>query len=173
MTMVLDDMGHLPCEEPDTRFRAHGMIVRDGAKMSKLHGTFINARTYLDHLDADYLRYYFATLLGPTLADIDLDLKSFEERVNSHLVGKWVNIASRCAGFIEKYFDGKLCDSLDEEEGRAEGDRYEFMIQELRRCIKLYSDRDYDGATRLIVQAADFANDLIATFKPWNLAKDE
>ncbi|MEO7324805.1 MAG: methionine--tRNA ligase [Dokdonella sp.] len=151
----------------------HGFLTVDGAKMSKSRGTFVNARTYLDHLDPDYLRYYFATLLGPTLADIDLDLKSFEERVNSHLVGKWVNIASRCAGFIEKYFDGKLCDSLDEEEGRAESDRYDFTIQELRRCVELYSERDYAGATRIIVQAADVANDLVARAKPWNLAKDE
>ncbi|MEO6689413.1 MAG: methionine--tRNA ligase, partial [Dokdonella sp.] len=151
----------------------HGFLTVDGAKMSKSRGTFVNARTYLDHLDPDYLRYYFATLLGPTLADIDLDMKSFEERVNSHLVGKWVNIASRCAGFIEKYFEGKLCDSLDEEEGHAEGDRYDSTIQELRRCVELYSDRDYAGVTRLIVQAADVANDLIARAKPWNLAKDE
>ncbi len=91
-----------------TAVYVHGFLTVDGAKMSKSRGTFVNARTYLDHLDPDYLRYYLATLLGPTLADLDLDLKSFEERVNSHLVGKWVNIASRCARLLENHFDGKL-----------------------------------------------------------------
>src|SRR5690606_34348614 len=94
----------------------HGFLTVDGAKMSKSRGTFVNARTYLDHLDPDWLRYYLATLLGPTLADLDLDLKGFEERVNSHLVGKWVNIASRCAGFVHKFFGGRLADALPEPE---------------------------------------------------------
>ncbi|MEO7431619.1 MAG: methionine--tRNA ligase [Dokdonella sp.] len=157
-----------------TAVNVHGFLTVDGAKMSKSRGTFVNARTYLDHLDPDYLRYYLATLLGPTLADLDLDLKAFEERVNSHLVGKWVNIASRCAGFIEKFFDGKLCDSLDEEEGTVASDRYDRTVAELLRpCVKLYEQRDYAAVTRLLVQSADVANDFIATQKPWSLAKDE
>ena len=104
-----------------TAVHAHGFITVDGAKMSKSRGTFIKARTYLDHLDPEYLRYYLATLLGPTLADIDLDLKAFEERVNSHVVGKWVNIASRTAGFVHKFFGGRLADALPD----AERVRYE------------------------------------------------
>ncbi len=82
----------------------HGFLTVNGAKMSKSRGTFIEARTYLNHLDPDYLRYFLATQLGPTLADVDLDMKAFEERVNSHLVGKWVNIASRCRGLRQQAF---------------------------------------------------------------------
>ncbi len=89
----------------------------NGAKMSKSRGTFIKARTYLDAgLHPEFLRYYFATMLSATPVDVDLDLKAFEERVNSHLVGKWVNIASRTAGFVHKFFDGKLADGFEAEE---------------------------------------------------------
>src|SRR3954470_14925746 len=122
-----------------TAVNVHGFMTVDGAKMSKSRGTFINARTYLDHLDPDYLRYYLATLLGPTLADIDLDLKAFEERVNSHLVGKWVNIASRTAGFVHKFFGGKLADALPP----AERGRYERAAAKLKTCVALYEQRDY------------------------------
>ncbi|MEO5625693.1 MAG: methionine--tRNA ligase [Dokdonella sp.] len=147
----------------------HGFLTVDGAKMSKSRGTFINARTYLDHLDADYLRYYFATLLGPTLADIDLDLKSFEERVNSHLVGKWVNIASRCAGFVHKFFDGQLATELP----AAERAKYNAAAQKLATCSALYEARDYAAAMRLIMEVADEANAYVAEKAPWLLAKDE
>ncbi len=152
----------------------HGFLTVDGAKMSKSRGTFVNARTYLEHLDPDYLRYYLATLLGPSLADIDLDLKAFEERVNSHLVGKWVNIASRCAGFLHKFFDGKLAGHMDAPGEHAEIDRYHWTVQNLLRpCMELYELRDYAAATRLLVQAADVANDFVARSQPWHLAKDE
>jgi methionyl-tRNA synthetase len=153
----------------------NGYLTVNGEKMSKSRGTFVMARTYLDAgLDPDYLRYYFATMLTAAPIDLDLDLKAFEDRVNSHLVGKWVNIASRCAGFIEKLFDGKLCDSLDEEEGSVASDRYDSTVtQLLRPCIKLFEQGDYAAATRLLVQSADVANDFIATQKPWQLAKDE
>jgi methionyl-tRNA synthetase len=140
----------------------------DGAKMSKSRGTFINARTYLDHLDADYLRYYLASMLGPTLADIDLDLKSFEERVNSHLVGKWVNIASRCAGFVHRLFDGKLADTLPD----AERARYDAAAAKLEGCAALYESRDYAAAMRAIIEIADEANAYVAEHAPWVLAKD-
>jgi methionyl-tRNA synthetase len=152
-----------------TAVNVHGFMTVDGAKMSKSRGTFINARTYLDHLDPDYLRYYLATLLGPTLADLDLDLKAFEERVNSHVVGKWVNIASRTAGFVHKFFDGKLADALPD----AEHARYTAAAGKLRACIALFEARDYAAATRLIVEVADEANAYVAEKAPWQLAKDE
>jgi len=152
-----------------TAVNVHGFMTVDGAKMSKSRGTFINARTYLDHLDPDYLRYYLATLLGPTLADLDLDLKAFEERVNSHVVGKWVNIASRTAGFVQKFFGGKLADALPD----AERARYENAAAKLRACAALYEARDYAAVTRLIVEVADEANGYVAEKAPWVLAKDE
>ena len=152
-----------------TAVNVHGFMTVDGAKMSKSRGTFINARTYLDHLDPDYLRYYLATLLGPTLADIDLDLKAFEERVNSHLVGKWVNIASRTAGFVHKFFGGKLATSLPE----AERARYADAAEKLRACAALYEARDYAAVVRLVIEVADEANGYVAEKAPWVLAKDE
>jgi methionyl-tRNA synthetase len=152
-----------------TAVNVHGFMTVDGAKMSKSRGTFINARTYLDHLDPDYLRYYLATLLGPTLADLDLDLKAFEERVNSHLVGKWVNIASRTAGFVHKFFGGKLADALPD----AERARYSAAVEKLRACVALFESRDYAAATRLIVEVADEANGYVAEKAPWQLAKDD
>jgi methionyl-tRNA synthetase len=154
-----------------TAVNVHGFLTVDGAKMSKSRGTFVNARTYLDHLDADYLRYYLASMLGPTLADIDLDLKAFEERVNSHLVGKWVNIASRCAGFIEKYFGGKLADALDDEYA----DHYRVARDRLRQLDsqqRLYETRNYAQAIRNLVHEADYINSLIAEWRPWALAKN-
>jgi methionyl-tRNA synthetase len=152
-----------------TAVNVHGFLTVDGAKMSKSRGTFVNARTYLDHLDADYLRYYLASMLGPTLADIDLDLKAFEERVNSHLVGKWVNIASRCAGFVHKLFDGRLAVSLPQ----AERARYAAAAQKLASCAALYEARDYAAAVRGIIEVADEANAYVAEHAPWVLAKDK
>ncbi|HEY0178594.1 MAG TPA: methionine--tRNA ligase [Dokdonella sp.] len=146
----------------------HGFLTVDGAKMSKSRGTFVNARTYLDHLDPDWLRYYLATLLGPTLADLDLDLKSFEERVNSHLVGKWVNLASRTAGFVHKLFGGRLRDALPD----AERTRYDAAAAKLAACAALYEARDYAAAMRLIVEVADEANAYVAEKAPWQIAKD-
>ena len=147
----------------------HGFLTVDGAKMSKSRGTFINARTWLDHLDADYLRYYLASMLGPTLADIDLDLKAFEERVNSHLVGKWVNIASRCAGFVHKFFDGRLTDALPS----AERARYDAAVEKLSACAASFEARDYAAAIRSIIEVADVANAYVAEHAPWVLAKNE
>ena len=152
-----------------TAVNVHGFLTVDGAKMSKSRGTFVNARTYLDHLDADWLRYYLATLLGPTLADLDLDLKSFEERVNSHLVGKWVNLASRCAGVLHKFFDGRLATVLPAAERRS----YDAAANKLAACAALYEARDYAAAMRLIIEVADEANAYVADKAPWLLAKDE
>ena len=152
-----------------TAVYVHGFLTVDGAKMSKSRGTFVNARTYLDHLDPDWLRYYLATLLGPTLADLDLDLKGFEERVNSHLVGKWVNLASRCAGFIHTFFDGRLATALPP----AERAQYDAAAAKLAACAALYESRDYAAAMRAIIEVADEANAYVATQAPWLLAKDE
>ena len=91
-----------------TRVHTHGFITVGGTRMSKSRGTFINAATYLDHLDPEYLRYYFATKLMPNTDDVDVNLDDFVLRVNSDLVGKVINIASRCAGFIARQFDGRL-----------------------------------------------------------------
>ena len=146
----------------------HGFLTVNSAKMSKSRGTFIEARTYLNHLDADYLRYFFATQLGPTLADVDLDMKAFEERVNSHLVGKWVNIASRCAGFVNKFFAGRLSNNMPP----AEMGAYTAAVQKLSACPALYESRDFAAAMRLIVEVADTANAYIAENAPWVLAKE-
>jgi methionyl-tRNA synthetase len=146
----------------------HGFLTVDGAKMSKSRGTFVNARTYLEHLDADWLRYYLASMLGPTLADIDLDLKAFEERVNSHLVGKWVNIASRCAGFVHKYFGGKLADTLP----ATALARYDAAAAKLEACAARYESRDYAATMRAIIEVADEANAYVADHAPWVMAKD-
>lgn len=147
----------------------HGFLTVGGEKMSKSRGTFVNARTYLAHLDPDYLRYYLATMLGPTLVDVDLDLKAFEERVNSHLVGKFVNLASRCAGFIQRHFDGHLAETLPDAESAA----YAEAVAQLARVRELYTARDYAQAMRRIVEVADRANEYVAAKAPWVLAKDE
>jgi methionyl-tRNA synthetase len=152
-----------------TAVYVHGFLTVDGAKMSKSRGTFINARTWLEHLDAEYLRYYLATLLGPSLADVDLDLKHFEDRVNSHLVGKWVNIASRTAGFLRKRFDNTLADALDADL-RA---RYENAVERLKAVPGLYEARDYAAAMRAIMDVADDTNAWIAERAPWKMAKEE
>ncbi len=152
-----------------TAVNVHGFMTVDGAKMSKSRGTFINARTWLDHLDAEYLRYYLATLLVPSVGDVDLDLKHFEERINSHLVGKWVNIASRTAGFVRKQFDNKLADALDAELAG----RYAAAVERLHPVPALYETRDYAAAMRLIMSVADETNVWITERAPWKLARQE
>ena len=150
----------------------NGYLTVNGEKMSKSRGTFIQARTYLDSgLNPEYLRYYFATMLGDSPTDIDLDLKAFEDRVNSHLVGKFVNIASRCAGFIERQFEGKLAAVL-EPEFLA---HYEKARERLGRTDQLsrhYERCDYAQMMRNIMSEADYINGLIAEWQPWKLAKD-
>jgi methionyl-tRNA synthetase len=153
-----------------TALHVNGYLTVNGAKMSKSRGTFIEARTYLDAgLDADYLRYYFATILGPAPTDVDLDLKAFEERVNSHLVGKWVNIASRTAGFVNKHFGGRLAAQLPTEEAS----RYAEAAQKLIHCAEQFGAGEFAAATRAIMDVADEANAYVAENAPWNLVKDE
>ena len=150
-----------------TSVYAHGFLTVDGQKMSKSRGTFIKARTYLDNLNPEVLRYYYAAKLGPTIEDIDLNLDDFIARVNSDLVGKLVNIASRCAGFINKRFNGKLADTLADEALFAEfANASEVIAQH-------YEKREYSKAMRLVMALADKANRYIDEHKPWVMAKDE
>lgn len=145
---------------------AHGFLTVNGTKMSKSRGTFIKAETYLVYLEADYLRYYFAAKLGPGVDDIDLNLDDFIQRVNSDLVGKLVNIASRCAGFISKRFDGRLT------EHAVEPELIDEFIQHGDEIAQLFEQREYSKAIRLIMGLADRANQYIDQHKPWELARD-
>ena len=148
-----------------TSVHVHGFATINGEKMSKSKGTFINARTYLNELSPTYLRYYFAARLGNSVEDLDINLDDFVQRVNSDLVGKLVNIASRCAGFINKQFEGKLatetcCELLDE-----------FNNQQ-QQIAADYEAGEFSKAIRSIMALADKANQFIAEEKPWILIKD-
>jgi methionyl-tRNA synthetase len=146
---------------------AHGFLTVNGHKMSKSRGTFIKGRTYLDHLqNPEYLRYYFASKLSGSVEDIDLNLEDFTLKVNSDLVGKVVNIASRCAGFINKQFDGQLSARCREEALLAE------FIAAGDGIAEHYEARDFGRAIREIMALADKANQYIDEKKPWALAKD-
>ncbi len=133
----------------------------------KSRGTFIEARRYLDHLNPEYLRYYFAAKLGDGIDDLDLNLDDFMQRVNADLVGKVVNIASRCAGFIQKRFDGQLAATLDDAALWAES------LALAEPIAAAYEGREYAKAMRLIMQLADRANQYIDEQKPWVVAKQE
>lgn len=145
----------------------HGFLTVDGKKMSKSRGTFIKARTYLDNLNPEYLRYYFAAKLGGGIEDLDLNLEDFQARVNSDLVGKVVNIASRCAGFIKKKFDGQLSANLSEPE------LYKQFTDASEHIATLYEKREFNHAIREIMTLADHANQYIDAAQPWVLAKEE
>ncbi len=151
---------------PDGVF-VHGFVTVDGYKMSKSRGTFINARTYLNHLDPAYLRYYYAAKLNNRVDDLDLNLEDFVARVNSDLIGKVVNIASRCAGFIKKRFDGKLSSSLPDLE------LYHELVDAGEGIACDYETREFSKAIRTIMSLADKANQYIADAEPWVVAKQE
>lgn len=150
-----------------TSVYAHGFVTVNGAKMSKSKGTFIKGRTYLEHLNPEYLRYYYAAKLSSKIDDLDLNLEDFAQRVNSDLVGKVVNIASRCASFITKRFDGTLSTNIDNpalaEEVMTAGDS----------IATHYENRDFGRAMREIMALADKVNEYIAIKEPWQLIKDE
>ncbi|WP_374090343.1 methionine--tRNA ligase [Methylomicrobium lacus] len=146
---------------------AHGFLTVNGEKMSKSRGTFITARTYLDHLNPEYLRYYFAAKLGAGVDDIDLNFDDFTQRVNADLVGKVVNIASRCAGFIAKRFDGKLA------AGCSEPGLWQDFIDANETIASHYETREFGKAMREIMALADKANQYIDEKKPWLIAKEE
>jgi len=145
----------------------HGFLNVNGQKMSKSRGTFIQARVFLDHLPAEPLRYYFAAKLSNTVDDIDLNLQDFQQRINSDLVGKVVNIASRCAGFIGKKFDGKLSAE------HADTELYQKFIDASDSIAQAYEDRRYSKAMREIMALADLANQYIDEKQPWVVIKDE
>jgi methionyl-tRNA synthetase len=149
-----------------TAVYAHGFLTVDGAKMSKSRGTFIRARTYLDQLEPDYLRYYFAAKLGSGTGDIDLNLDDFVQRVNADVVGKVVNIASRCAGFIQRKFDNQLGAEL------PVPDLYQQFLDEKPQIAADFEGRNYQSAVRRIMALADLANRYIDDNKPWVLSKE-
>jgi methionyl-tRNA synthetase len=159
---MLDGAGY----RTPTRIHTHGFVTVDGTKMSKSRGTFINAGTYLAHLKPEYLRYYFAAKLNGTVDDIDLNLEDFVSRVNADLVGKIVNIASRCAGFITRLCDGALAPSLPDAELWA---RVRGAADEIARR---YERGDTGRVIREVAALADLANQYIAEQAPWTVAKD-
>lgn len=148
----------------------HGFLTVNGKKMSKSRGTYIKARTYLNHLQPEYLRYYFAAKLNPGIGDIDLNLEDFQQRVNSDVVGKLVNIASRCAGFINKKFDSTLSAKISVEHGE---DTFKVTAERSKEIKQYYEQRRYSEAIRLIMTMADNANQVIDQNKPWEKIKDE
>jgi methionyl-tRNA synthetase len=150
-----------------TALCVHGFLTVNGTKMSKSRGTFIKARTYLDHLDAEYIRYYFAAKLSGGVDDIDLNLEDFIQRVNSDVVGKVVNIASRCAGFLRKGFDNTLTESC------AEAALLQEFIDAGEGIADLYEQREFSKAIRAIIALADRANQYIDEKRPWVLAKED
>ncbi len=150
-----------------TAIFAHGFLTVDGQKMSKSRGTFIKARTYLEQLNPEYLRYYFAAKLGSGVTDLDLNLEDFRLRVNSDLVGKVVNIASRCAGFIKKKFNSTLSESVSEPQ------LFDHFADAADTIAQHYEDREFSKAVREIMALADHANQYIDEKKPWQVIKEE
>ena len=149
-----------------TSVYAHGYVTVNGSKMSKSKGTFIKARTYLDNLDPEYLRYYYAAKLNSRIDDLDLNLEDFAQRVNSDLVGKLVNLASRTAGFISKRFDGKLAKVTD-------SSLSDIFLAKSEIIAELYETREFGKAMREIMALADIANAYVADAAPWQLVKHE
>ena len=146
---------------------AHGFLTVDGQKMSKSRGTFITAKSYLDEgLNPEWMRYYIAAKLNNRIEDIDLNLNDFIARVNSDLVGKYINIASRAAGFVHKRFDGQLSDVASSE-----------LIQQLQAAsaslAQSYEEREYAKALREVMALTDVVNEYVDANKPWELAKQE
>ena len=149
-----------------TKVHTHGFLTVDGTKMSKSRGTFILAKTYLDHLSPEYLRYYYAAKLNGSADDLDLNLEDFVARVNSDLVGKVINIASRTAGFLVKQFDGVLADTVHDE---ALMTQFHAQVEPI---AALFESGDTAKAMREVTALADAANQYIAKHEPWNMAKD-
>ncbi|WP_283148594.1 methionine--tRNA ligase [Silvimonas soli] len=150
-----------------TGINAHGFLTVDGQKMSKSRGTFITAESYLRHLSPEWLRYYFAAKLNSAIEDIDLNLEDFVARVNSDLIGKYINIASRAAGFITKRFDGKLAVDLGDSGPLAK-------LQNASAGIAgLWEAREYSRAIREIMALTDEVNQWVDAHKPWEIAKQE
>ncbi|GAA0517999.1 methionine--tRNA ligase [Tatumella terrea] len=152
--------------KPDNLF-VHGYVTVNGAKMSKSRGTFIKASTWLEHLDADSLRYYYAAKLSSRIDDIDLNLEDFVQRVNADVVNKVVNLASRNAGFITKRFNGKLSESL------ADPALYQTFVDASEKIGDAWASREFGRAIREIMALADLANRYVDEQAPWVVAKEE
>lgn len=159
--MLLGSQHRLP-----TAIFTHGFLTINGQKMSKSRGTFIEARRYLEHLNPEYLRYYYAAKLNGHAEDLDLNFHDFTSRINADLIGKVVNIASRCAGFMRKHFDNRLSAQL------AEPDLYQTLLDARDGIEAAYLARDYAKAIRQIMENADRVNQYIDANKPWLLAKE-
>ena len=154
-----------------TKLFAHGFLTINGEKMSKSRGTFITAKSYVDHIkNTEYLRYYYAAKLNGSMEDLDLSLEDFVAKVNSDLIGKYINIASRCAGFISKRFDGKLL-NIHNEKGQLLSDVIALLRVEGNEIAECYEAREYSKAIRKITYLLDTANQYIDEHKPWELAK--
>ncbi|CAK0764103.1 methionine--tRNA ligase [Gammaproteobacteria bacterium] len=149
-----------------TAVYCHGFLTINGQKMSKSRGTFIKARTYLEYLNPEYLRYYFAAKLNSGIDDLDFNLGDFIHRVNADLVGKVVNIASRCTGFITKRHDGRLAATL------PNADMYAETVAAGDLIAEYYENRAMGAAMREVMLLADRANQYIDDKKPWVLAKE-
>ncbi len=150
-----------------TRIFAHGFLTVNGQKMSKSRGTFIQAQTYLQHLDADYLRYYFASKLNSSIEDLDLNMDDFLAKTNADLVGKFVNIASRSAGLLEKHFNNVLSPTLS----KHFQEDYQSFVDAGAAIAKYYEERAFNRVVQQVMQLADHTNRLIDLHKPWVLAK--
>jgi methionyl-tRNA synthetase len=161
------ELAHAGYRTP-TKIFAHGFLTVDGAKMSKSRGTFITAESFLNSgLNAEWLRYYFAAKLSNTMEDIDLNFEDFVARVNADLVGKYVNIASRSAGFIAKRFNGQLAPA------NADLPAIRAIQEAAPRIAALYEAREFSKAVREIMALTDGANQYVDSVKPWELAKQE
>ncbi|MYD43736.1 MAG: methionine--tRNA ligase [Gammaproteobacteria bacterium] len=149
-----------------TKVHVHGMLTMDGEKMSKSRGTFVLAKTYLDHFDPDYLRYYLAARLASNSSDLDFGREDFVARVNSDLVGKLVNIASRSVGFLAKNFDSTLADEL------ADPELWEEFVNAQTDIAAWYEDGDTGRVVRRVMELADKCNQYVAAQAPWQRIKD-
>ena len=162
-TAMLEYSGH---RAPNGIF-AHGFLTVDGQKMSKSRGTFITAKSYLDlGLNPEWLRYYIAAKLNSKIEDIDLNLNDFIARVNSDLIGKYINIASRAAGFIHKKFSGSLKDV-------SQSTLIKQLTEQSESIAQDYESREYNKALREIMGLADLVNEYVDANKPWELAKQD
>ena len=160
-------MLHFSGHRAPTGVYAHGFLTVDGQKMSKSRGTFITAKSYLEQgLNPEWMRYYIAAKLNSKIEDIDLNLQDFISRVNSDLVGKYVNIAARASGFIAKRFEGRLKDVADSE-------LLAKLAAQSETIAECYENREYARALRDIMALADAVNEYVDANKPWELAKQE
>lgn len=146
---------------------ANGFLKINGKKMSKSRGTFISARTYLNHLDADYLRYYFSSKLTPGIDDIDLNLHDFVCKVNADIIGKVVNIASRCAGFINKFFENTLSECVHNQ------NLVKVFHMSHKEITEFFEKRNFSQALRVVMHLANKVNQYVNTYRPWHLIKEE